>query len=374
MTVPLTNTQPEANPTAPLPPRTARFAALLETWQRRTLKADEIWQLWNDADPASAGKVERRTDLAEALRALAKAGLITTSRTLDRSAEPALPIRITLPAPQPSASAATLARSIAWRPELSWVAETRLSVAQVEMLRHVNLWLRDRGRDDDIVPMRERSLEIFGHEKALDRHRVSALFGPGRLSLTQLRAFRTHPPLPAVQIGDGDMLLVVENEDTFHSLTHSARPQSGPLGWLAWGAGGAFESSVRSAPQLPGVRRVRYFGDLDFDGLRIPVNAADTATSENLIEVLPAIALYRLLADTGVTQGLQPPLDSEAAAQLASWLRSDPNATTPHDTRTDAVCCLPHWAAQLLITGHRAPQEAVGTRLLAAHPGWTSAL
>jgi hypothetical protein len=57
---------------------------------------------------------------------------------------------------------------------------------------------------------------------------------------------------------------------TFHSLADRARPEPGPLGWLAWGAGGAFESSVRSAPQLPGVRRIRYFGDLDFEGLRIP--------------------------------------------------------------------------------------------------------
>ena len=374
MTIPLASPQPDPKPTTPLPPRTARFAALLETWQRRTVKADEIWQLWNDADPASAGKVERRTDLAEALRVLAIAGLITTSRTLDRSAEPALPTRITLPESQPSESAATLARSIAWRPELSWVAETRLSLAQVGMLRRVNLWLRDRVREDDIVPMRERSLEIFGHEKALDRHRVSALFGPGRLSLTLLRAFRTHPPLPAVQIGDGDMLLVVENEDTFHSLADSARRQPGPLGWLAWGAGGAFESSVRSAQQLPGVRRIRYFGDLDFEGLRIPVNAADTAASEDLIEVLPAIVLYRLLADTGVTQALQQPLDSGLATELVSWMRSDKDATTPHGVHADVACCLPHWAAQLLIAGQRAPQEAVGTRLLAAHPGWTSSL
>jgi hypothetical protein len=46
---------------------------------------------------------------------------------------------------------------------------------------------------------------------------TSALFGPGRLSLTLLRAYRSRPPLLAISVG-GPVLLVAESSDTFETL------------------------------------------------------------------------------------------------------------------------------------------------------------
>lgn len=287
----------------PVSPRAVRLATLLEGVAGRTVTLPGLWPLWAAADPASAGRPDRRAGLAQAIDQLAAAGLVTPSKKQDISARPHLPARLTLPPPAPSESAAALARTVAWRPELAWVLRTRLTLGQVEQLRLVNNWLRDRGSDTDVIPLRERSLEVLGHEKVLDGLLTTNVFASDRLTLDLLRTFRTHPPLPVVRVGDGPVLLVIENDNTFHSVRTTLVTDPGPVGHVAWGAGGAFEASVRSAGDLPGVERVRYFGDLDAAGLRIPRNAATTAERESLPPVTPALDLYRTLVGTSVRQG-----------------------------------------------------------------------
>ncbi|GIF09860.1 Wadjet anti-phage system protein JetD domain-containing protein [Actinoplanes siamensis] len=335
----------------PLSPRAARLAAELEAWGRRTITLAEIWPLFARADPASATRPTRRADLAATIAALATAGVVTASRNLDRTAEPPLPARLTMPQPTATMPAAALALAVPWRPDLAWAATARLTVGQVGVLQVVNTWLRDRGKDQDVVPLRERSLELFGYEKRLDTLLNTALFGPGRLTLTMLRTFRSRPPLPVRRIGDGPILLVVENADTFDSLRRTLAATSSGVGHIAWGAGAAFEASVLSTAELPHVRDVAYFGDLDTDGLRIPASAALSATAENLPTVRPAHGLYRLLLDHGTPQAGQVTVETERAAALASWL-GEPAATAAVE--------------DLLLRGLRLPQEAVSARLLAA--------
>ncbi|MCK9925847.1 DUF2220 domain-containing protein [Frankia sp. Mgl5] len=341
-----------------LPPRATRLAAVLEEWSRPTVTLTELWTLWATADPVSATRPTRRADLAAALDALAAIGVVTPSRARDTTAAPPLPKRLTLPAPTASPTAAALAREVPWRPELAWAASARLTVGQVGLLREVNGWLRDRGRDTDVVPLRERSLEVFGHEKRLDRMLHTAVFGPGRLSLNLLRTFRSRPPLPARRLGDGPTLLVVENSDTFDTFARVLSADPGDVGYLAWGAGAAFEASVVSVAELPDVTSIAYFGDLDADGLRIPDAAAALAAAEALPAVRPATGLYRLLLDVGVPQPGQPMVTADRAAELAAWLALEerPRAT------------------ELLCGGARLPQEAVTARLLATDTSWRDGL
>ncbi len=341
-----------------LSPRAARLAAALEEWPRRTVQLDELWGLYADADPASATRPTRRAELAATLDALAAAGALTPSKSRDTTAVPALPTRITLPAPEPTATAAALARAVPWRPELGWVPSARLTVGQVGLLQAVNGWLRDRGRDDDVVPLRERSLEVFGHEKQLDRMLTTTVFGPGRLTCELLRTFRARPPLPSRRLGDGPALLVVENSDTYDTLAQVLTDDPGHVGRIAWGAGAAFEASVMALADLPGITSAAYFGDLDADGLRIPAAAAALAASEGLPPVRPAAGLYRLLLTAGRPQHGQPLVAADRAESLTAWL--DPAAR--------AAAC------ELLRGGARLPQETVTARLLAADPGWRDGL
>ncbi len=75
-------------------------------------------------------------------------------------------------------------REFPWEPELSFLREARLNLSFAE-LQQVNRFLKDRGRADVIVPIKERSLQIFGDEKRLDMILASALFRPGRLNLAR---------------------------------------------------------------------------------------------------------------------------------------------------------------------------------------------
>jgi hypothetical protein len=319
--------------------------------------------MWEIADPSSAGALDRRATLAKALAELEHAGLLRRSATTDRSATPPLPTQVSLPVGRAAPSAAELAADVIWRPELAWVPSARLTTAQVGLLAKVNTWLRDRGRDGDIVPLRERSWEILGNEKGLDRALGTGLFADDRLTLTMLRTFRSHPPLPVVRVGDGRVLLVVENEDTFTTLLTCARRDPLQVAFVAWGAGGAFEAAVRSVVDLrPAVDEVRYFGDLDFDGLRIPTNSARTAATENLPPVLPATGLYRRLLAVGAGQPSQPVPDAAMLVNVTRWLDTAPALADTDGTIHGALSA---HAADLLSNGLRIPQEALGTRQLA---------
>ncbi|WP_138733591.1 Wadjet anti-phage system protein JetD domain-containing protein [Modestobacter excelsi] len=341
-----------------LTPRAGRLAAALEEWPGRTVPLADVWALFAAADPASTASPTRRETLAATLTALAAAGVLTPSKTVDRTAMPPLPTRVTLPAAAPTESAAALARAVPWRPELAWAMSARLTVGQVSALQTINAWLRDRGRDDDVVPLRERSLELFGREKQLDRTLTTALFSPGRLTLGLLRTFRARPPLAARRVGDGPVLLVVENSDTFDTLSRALTVAPGEVGHIAWGAGAAFEASVVSTADLSGVRAVAYFGDVDADGLRIPASAAVVAVAEGLPAVRPAAGLYQLLLDAGTPQPGQPVVAPERAASLARWLEEEQRGS----------------AVGLLTGGARLPQETVTARRLAAYPGWRAGL
>jgi hypothetical protein len=229
----------------------------------------------------------------------------------------------------------------------------RLTSGQAETLRKVNVWLRD-ARPTAFVPLRERSLEIFGDEKQLERLLGTSLFEPGRLSLDLLSARRTRPPLPARRLGTGPAMLVVENSDTFDTLTRLLADRPGRIGWVAWGAGKAFEAAVVSVADLPEVSQILYYGDLDAPGLRIPAAAAETATSEGLPTIRPAVELYRTLLVHGKPQPGSELVDQQRAAVLASWL--------PADLQAPVIA--------LLTSGQRIAQEATGLELLTHTERW----
>jgi Uncharacterized protein conserved in bacteria C-term(DUF2220) len=344
----------------PLTARAARLAAALAELSRRTVTLAELWGLFDRIDPVSATSPARRAELAGLLAELEGQGVIAlpSSRSMDRSQVPPLPRRVALSARRGSGTPSGGApRSVAWRPELAWAASARLTPGQVETLRKVNVWLRD-ARPTAVVPIRERSLEILGDEKQLERLLSTSLFEPGRLSLDLLSARRSRPPLPARRLGAGPAMLVIENSDTFDTLARLLADRPGRVGWIAWGAGKAFEAAVVSVAEFPEVSQLLYYGDLDAAGLRIPAAANQTASSEGLPTIRPAVELYRTLLAHGKPQAGQDHVDQKGAAVLASWL--PPNLQQP--------------VIALLTSGRRIPQEATGLELLGHSESWRTSL
>jgi hypothetical protein len=330
----------------------AAVAHRLESWPRRQLRLAELQALLIAAEPALEHAPERRVRLLEVLDELVDVGLVElpNERSYDRSAKPALPrfVRIDRPAPPPVRVSGA---GVAWRPELAWATELSVDEQTLSDLRAINAFFRDGGSERPVVPLRERSLHLFGYEKRLETLMGGQLFFPGRLTLEQLRCEEAHPPFVFETIGSGSDVLVVENHHTFVSLCR-VLPRNGRVGVVVYGAGAHFKGSVAFLGDLPTPpRRVLYFGDLDVDGLDIPVHASAVSTTAGLPAIEPTSLLYRLLLDHGQPVLVENPPSRHRVLRLTAWLQGD--------VRADAI--------EVLAGGRRLAQEWVGTELLAEH-------
>lgn len=312
--------------------------------------------------------------LAGRLDVLERHGLIKAFQ--ERTPEKvSLPVKIwLLPEERPVRTEEAMPR---WHHELNWLAGEwrRATPRQRAAYTALNLW---RKNDPDLfaVPVRERALEIFGTfgsetdflmpEKTFDELKSGPLFSdPDRLDEV-IRTFRPPPPLLTEtfpleeadgryrRVGTGDVLLVVENATTWWSIVECL-PEQHRLGYVAWGLGGTFRASVRAITAEHRVSEIRYFGDLDLSGVRIPLKASHTASQLGLPAVQPTEVLYEALLGLGRPRAAkEAPADAAEAAQLASWL--------PAQHRADTV--------GLLMGGKRLAQEWVGYRYLIRNTNW----
>jgi hypothetical protein len=235
------------------------------------------------------------------------------------------------------------------------LAGLRPGASDVAVLARVAAWLRNGGAERPVVPSRERSVQVFGDEKRLDRLAGGRLFTAGVLSLDLLRAETVPVPLTATWVPGhlpGEPLcLVVENHHTWVSLRRAARASAGRHAGIhvGWGAGEQFRQGVAGVRLLePPATEVAYFGDLDPKGLETPTEAAGKARAAGLPPVLPALGLYHLLIRVGVGQRTGAGLVAADARAKATWLGP-----------------LAGPAMEYLQAGVRLPQEYVGSEALA---------
>lgn len=340
-----------------------RFAAVLAETEpgRIRISRDVYTAAFLAAEPSLAMAPERRARLAAALDELVEAGVLVASRTVDRSEWPPLPRFVVLVDRTADPPVGPEATGYPWRPELAWAARLPLRRSEFDALRAIQAFLRDRGASAPVVPIAERSLELFGDEKRLDAlRRNRRLFAPKRLSLELLRSRLYAPPFVFRRVGDGPVALVLENVATYRSVL-ATLPPGCPVGLVVFGAGGNFAASVGYFAELtdegvrPSITQIRYFGDLDRRGLEIPIVADVAARDAGLPAVRPAVGLWAKLLRDG-RRGPHPAVEPDVADRLAMWL--------PASLRSAA--------REVLISAARLAQEAVGTESLAADPTWAT--
>ena len=321
--------------------------------RRKRILATECDAALLEVEPSLEWDPGRRGQLATTLEELQEAGALRFSVKRDRTARPELPAFVTL-ADDASLTRVVEDRYVVWRPELAWAHELALSSGELDTLSAVQAFVRDRA-SAAVVPHRERSLELFGDEKRLDRLIRGRLFEPGRLSLELLACHWTPPPIPFAPLPGGSasgapVVLVSENAAGYHSLLATARA---PITHVAYGGGGQFALSVAGLVDLA-PSRVLYFGDLDVEGLAIPQRAVAAAEQAGLPTPEPAIQLWSALCDLAERYGQSArPVPDDVAVELCSWISDG---------------ALMERMARVLISGRRVAQEAIGLEYLGGHP------
>jgi len=248
-------------------------------------------------------------------------------------------------------------REFLWEPELSFLSNARLNLSFAE-LRQLNEFLKGPARKAIMVPIKERSLQIFGDEKRLDLLLASALFRPGRLDLAKhLRCEIVGVPLAwkrGPTAANAQPLLAIENAATWHSYCRW-NAEKGLFSAVIYGDGNRFMDGIACLEdlfdELGSVRRVCYFGDLDPQGLIIPQEASKRAQGLGLPSIEPHLWSYQHLLTFG-TKGGQPWEGEPPAPVLCNWL-----GALAEPTR------------QLFAGGHRLAQEHIGWEFLRPRTG-----
>lgn len=340
-------------PTAPLSALAAALHTAVTGSRRARVPIEELRQAALTADLSFAGSPDARRRLADAIRELEAAGAVTLPRTSAGWAaapRPSLPRWVARPStPKPLTAAEP---PVSWHAALHWVPEFlrsgRSTSAESALLRSVNAFL-GAGGSALVVPLRERSLQLIGDEKALDTASRGRLFGPGRLSLELIAARRVSPPVVRRAVGPGPVTLIVENYATYHSLA-ATLPKGGQVGDVVYGAGNTLTTVLTAIADAGGAAALAYFGDLDVRGLEIAAAGARLAAGLGLPAVLPAARLYRLLVDHGTPAVADGATDARRALNAVTWL--------PAPLRDQVL--------QVLLDARRLAQEAVGLELLTA--------
>lgn len=291
-------------------PVAADFLSLLRSRSRgrRRLEVARYREIFAGLFPTLAA-AELRERLAAACEELALEGevrLPRSSHRYDRASPGPLPAWLELPPTlPPPATLPCDPATFPWAPELRFACEL-CDARQLEVLLRVHHFLADGGRTRPGIPIKERSVELFGQEKRLDALRDGALFLTGRLTLETLRCFVVPPPL-IWELGPADALprplLAVENHGTFHSFARWNRA-AGAYAAVVYGAGDAFKTLAPGlAASVGGLGwdgRTFYFGDLDAEGLTIPVVAGDAFHAAGLSKPIPHTGCYQqLIAHAG---------------------------------------------------------------------------
>ncbi|ABQ25218.1 DUF2220 family protein [Geotalea uraniireducens] len=278
-------------------PETGR---LLEALPYGKTMLDKIWMILSEVATVPPG--EQRTLLRSMLDAIKDAEFIEFPRmttSWDRSALPHLPKWINRPRTK---VVRQYAEHVIWSPELSFLSSKK-ELADSPWLK-IDKWLKEtRNFIRDSVPVRERSLEIFGDEKMLDALIGAQAFKSSLITLDALSCY--YVPEPAAwergPLGSEKLPGVCIENSTTYDVVKRFNREAGIWGFVVYGRGNGFASVVEGILPIMeefGHSRILYFGDADHEGLEIAARGARKFSAAGR-ELELEVRLYRLILECG---------------------------------------------------------------------------
>lgn len=333
---------------------TEQFVAKLRrsAGRRVRVEIDECWRVFTRLFVDDARAVDARARLAELITEAGRSGLIEPSVSTDNLRPVPLPRFVMLASHR---RVKTPPQSVPWVEDLRWAADLVLTPEQRGVLDRVNRWLRDGGQEHPVVPAEERSVELFDDEKAIARRigGATTLWRPNRLSPELLRFENVPIPFAYRRVGDGSILLMVENTAPFRTCTRLLATESDhPYCAVAFGQGSWAPKTVAAALDLPmAVSEIHYWGDLDVRGLEI---AREVLTATRVVGLSARLheSLWALMLEQ------PPPRATKGPAVFAPSVVE----VLPERLRSRATA--------VLSERRRIPQERVGYELLRNVPRW----
>jgi hypothetical protein len=265
---------------------------------RITIDLPTIWRCFYMARPDLKSDVASRQRLAADLRTLAENEVISLPASMgsfDRTALPALPRFVRLLSKPAAIKAAFDHQTFPWSLPMSFVAGLA-RLPNPTIAQKLNDFFRGDWASRISVPVKERSYEIFGNEKMLERVLEGQLGYEGRLTLEILRCYRV-PLVPVHRVfTDGADVIIVENEATFDSVSRWNTKRM-KFRMVIYGRGREVEkiadflfSEIKAKPGA-----IYYFGDLDRLGITMPYRLSRILQQKGIQGLSPAAACYRLL-------------------------------------------------------------------------------
>ncbi len=165
------------------------------------------------------------------------------------------------------------------------------------------------------VSVNERSFQIWGREKFLQKEQGKKVLAHCGVPMEQLLVYGTTEPL-AYYSADrqaGQTVLIIENKDTFYSmrkylLNGFRRIFGEEIGTVVYGSGKGILRSFTdfgfcvephiNAPQ----NRILYFGDLDYEGIKIYERLFELFCGEHEIE--PFLGAYEAMVQKAEAYGM----------------------------------------------------------------------
>lgn len=243
---------------------------------RQKIDLSDLWDVFEEVVPADMNQNSRKK-LSELIYNIVSAhGLALPKSKLqfDRSAQPPLPKFIRRKPKHGTCRDRLNPKHSLWHPKLAFLPESR--VASFENWLKVDEWLKNGGFEKEIIPVYERSYEIFGDEKYIDKQFSQTVpFKKGQFSLDDLRCQRIYHPLSweaGPESSRGKPCLIVENMATWFSLK-TLNDLRGSYSSVVFGWGAKFEGNwvnlefILKKCRFP---EVYYFGDIDAKGLMTP--------------------------------------------------------------------------------------------------------
>ncbi len=306
--------------------------------------------LWDAMAKALPGQVtgDSRQTLHALIVELGGFSLPRSKNAYDQTAKPPLPKWIQR-SETPNKHPTFDPKTYLWARELTFLAEGR-RLPHYQHWLMVDHWLKSGGRNAAIVPVRERSFEIFNDEKFLDDFSMTQAFKQGQIDLSVLRCVITPEPLAWEKGSSGSEskpCLIIENSATWRTLSLWNRDNQA-YSSVVYGGGNKFSQTwqgLKWVREIAPFEVIHYFGDVDYDGLMIPFRAANSITESMNVPLILDIELYQILRDTiskerwCKNKGKQRTINDE----LLNWL---PNS-------------LINWFVEVISNHFRIPQEGI---------------